>query len=58
VGISNLPAQQAVSVASSSLLAAIDTAMQAPAPLVPQVVDRIEQAKAKVDDEQLQQGGR
>jgi len=55
VGISNLPAQQAVSVASSSLLAAIDTAMQAPAPLVPQVVDRIEQAKAKVDDEQLQQ---
>ncbi len=29
--------------------------MQAPASLVPKVVDRIEQAKAKVDDEQLQQ---
>jgi len=53
VAISNLPAQQAVNAASSSLLAAIDTAMQAPAPLVPQVVDRIEQAKAEVDDEQL-----
>jgi len=56
IAISNLPAQQAVSAASSSLLAAIDTAMQAPAPLVPEVVDSIERAKGKVDDEQLQQG--
>ena len=54
IAISNLPAQQAVSAASSSLLAAIDTAMQAPAPLVPEVVDSIERAKGKVDDEQLQ----
>ncbi len=54
--ISSLPASEAINPASSSLLAAIDTAMQAPAPLVPEVVDRIEQAKAKVDDEQLQQG--
>jgi len=53
--ISSLPASEAVGAASSSLLAAIDTAMQAPASLVPEVVDRIEQAKAKVDDEQLQQ---
>ena len=57
IAISNLPAQQAVSAASSSLLAAIDTAMQAPAPLVPEVVDSVERAKGKVDDEQLQQGG-
>ena len=55
IAISNLPAQQAVSAASSSLLAAIDTAVQAPAPLVPEVVDSIERAKEKVDDEQLQQ---
>jgi len=54
VAISYLPAQQAVSAASSSLLAAIDTAIQAPAPLVPEVVDSIERAKGKVDDEQLQ----
>ncbi len=54
IAISNLPAQQAVSAASSSLLAAIDTAMQAPAPLVPEVVDSVERAKGKVDDEQLQ----
>jgi len=56
IAISNLPAQQAVSAASSSLLAAMDTAMQAPAPLVPEVVDSIERAKGKVDDEQLQKG--
>jgi len=54
IAISNLPARQAVSAASSSLLAAIDTAMQAPAPLVPEVVDSIESAKGKVDGEQLQ----
>ncbi len=57
IAISNLPAQQAVSAASSSLLAAIDTAMQAPAPLVPEVVDAVERAKSRVDDEQLQPGG-
>jgi len=57
IAISNLPAPQAVSAASSSLLAAIDTAMQAPAPLVPEVVDAVERAKGRVDDEQLQQGG-
>ncbi len=56
IAISNLPAQQAGNAASSSLLAAIDTAMQAPAPLVPEVVDAVERAKGKVDDEQLQQG--
>jgi len=54
IAISNLPATEAVSAASSSLLAAIDTAMQAPAPLVPEVVDAIEGAKGEVDDEQLQ----
>ncbi len=57
IAISNLPAPQAVSAASSSLLAAIDTAMQAPAPLVPEVVDSVERAKSRVDDEQLQHGG-
>jgi len=53
--ISSLPASEAVSAASSSLLAAIDIAMQAPASLVPEVVDGVERAKDKVDDEQLQQ---
>ncbi len=54
VAISSLPASEAVKAASSSLLAAIDIAMQAPAPLVPEVVDRIKAAKDKVDAEQLQ----
>jgi len=53
--ISSLPASEAVSAASSSLLAVIDTAMQAPTSLVPEVVDAVERAKGKVDDEQLQQ---
>ena len=52
--ISNLPASEAVKAASSSLLAAIDTAEQAPASLVPKVVESIKAAKSKVDDEQLQ----
>ncbi len=54
VAISSLLAQEAVNVASGSLLAAIDTAMQAPAPLVPEVVKAVERAKSSVDANQLE----
>ena len=51
--ISSLAGQEAANAASSSLLAAMDTAMQAPAPLVPEVVEAVEGAKSKVDDNEL-----
>ena len=54
VAISSLLAPEAVNVASGSLLAAIDTAIQAPAPLVPEVVKAVERAKSSVDANQLE----
>jgi len=57
VAINNLPAQDAANAASASLLAAIDTAMQAPAPLVPEVVKAVERAKTSVDQQRLEDAG-
>ncbi len=56
VAISSASAEEAVNLASAYLLGAVETAMRAPARLVPDVMKDIERAKAQVDKKNLAKG--
>jgi len=56
VAISTSSAEEAVNQASGYLLKAVDVAMQAPARIVPDVMQDIERAKASVDNNNLSKG--
>ncbi len=56
VAISTSSAEEAVNLASGYLLKAVDVAMQAPARIVPDVMQDIERAKASVDNNNLSKG--